>query len=118
MVKTIRWIARILGVLTVLMVVMLLLGENLPKQSQLTEIGKMMFIFEGFMLLGILIAFRWEGISSVLILLGYIAFATVNSQILEMPVFYLFPVTALLLGYCWFKSRKKSEFYETVDTDV
>lgn len=107
MIKTIRWIARILGIITVLLVVMLLLGVGFPKQSQLTEIEKMMFIFEGFMLIGVFIAFRWEGISSILILLGYLTFAILNSQILTMPVFYLFPITASLLGYCWLKSRKK-----------
>jgi hypothetical protein len=111
MITTIRWIARILGILTVLLVVMILLGKGFAKQAQLTEIEKMMFIFEGVMLIGIFIAFRWEGISSLLILLGYITFATINSQILEMPVFYLFPVTSLLLGFCWLKSRKKSELY-------
>ena len=118
MINTIRWTARILGILTVLIIVMLLLGEGFPKPLELTRIEKMMFIFEGVMLVGILIAFRWEGISSAMILFGYVAFATVNPRIFEMPVFYLFPITGLLLGYCWLKTRKKNEFPKTNDSDV
>ncbi|MGD0694078.1 MAG: hypothetical protein ABSB82_04425 [Terriglobia bacterium] len=76
-IEILRWTARILGTLLVLLFLVFLVGEGPPRPSTLTTPEKLMFVGTGIMLLGLILAWRWPGLGGAMALLGYLFFGTV-----------------------------------------
>jgi len=70
--KILRWTARVLGTLLILLFLVFLIGEGAPKPSMLTIYEKLMFAALGAMLLGLIVAWRWAVIGGLLALSGYL----------------------------------------------
>jgi len=74
--EILRWTARVLGTLVVLLFLVFLIGEGPPHPSILTAQEKLLFAATGLMLLGLIVAWRGAGLGGTLALLGYLLFAT------------------------------------------
>ena len=105
-----RWIARIIGSLIALLVVSFgvayAIGGDIP--PPLAFLGLALFV------IGVILAWIWEGIGGGLLLLLSIVFAIVQPNAFWHPndVFpptplLIFPITAILFLVCWLKSRTK-----------
>lgn len=106
-ITVVRWVARILGILLLGLVVILAIGEAKPEHLREMVLGNALFTI----LVGLVIAWKWEGLGSLLILGGFTVFAIVNGSRtltfhpLHNP-FYAFLITGLLFLFCWWKTRK------------
>lgn len=111
----IRWIPRVVGTLLFVMLIVFAVGEGVPnlmKQSLVIRIELLaMFI----MWLGLFIAWKWELIGGILILLGYTCFCGVEWQALNIRFpFGLFLLVGLLyLGSWWSTKRQKITNHRT-----
>ncbi|MFH1741677.1 MAG: hypothetical protein ABIH23_21945 [bacterium] len=106
--QILRWVARMLGTAQILLVALVFIGEVVfgPEgPPPLLRPATIMFIM---MLLGLMIAWRWEGPGGLLSLLGYIGFAIVNQSLLLNTPFVVFPITAIMYLCCWWGSRRRS----------
>lgn len=94
-----------MGALMVLLLVVFAVGEGLPHPAQLDGGGKLGFIAAGIMALGVVAAWRSDGLGGLLILIGYGIFAASNGRIV-VGLFALFPVAGLLHMIYWWQTRK------------
>ena len=106
-----RWVARIIGSLVALLVVLFgvayTIGGNPPPP----------LVFLAFLVLviGVILAWFWEGIGGGLLLLLSIVFAIVQPNAFWTPneasvgptPMLIFPIAAILFLICWLKSRTK-----------
>lgn len=107
MVTIIRWIARVLSVLLIMLFVTMSFGERVPSPWILTPPEKYAFLALFVMLAGLVSALRWELIGGILILVGYALFALVNQEIIISWAFTLFPVAGILFLLSWALSRRR-----------
>lgn len=102
-----RWIGRILGILVLGSVVILAIGEAKP--DRLREMATTIALWT--MLGGLVVAWKWEGLGSFLILGGFAAFVILVggfriSVILLVSPFSWCLIVGLLFAFCWWKDRK------------
>ena len=117
-----RWTARTVGIPLFGLLVVLTLGDGVanPLTALLREnlFGTVALM----MLLGLILAYKWEGVGSLLILGGLVLFATAHEALLLSIVFTPWLVTGLLYLVCWAgkrnpptrKSRRSRQAEETV----
>jgi len=116
-VLVLRWVARIFGTIVVLFTLSLFIGEFIRKGY--INVGHpghyVMFAFLGLAQVGILMAWRWEGIGGFLAVFGVIASILLNIFWVQGPrmvgsiigsLFWLIP--SFLFIYCWWKTRGES----------
>jgi hypothetical protein len=107
MVTIIRWTARILAVLLVMLFVTMSFGEGVPSPWILNRPEKYAFLGLFVMLAGLVSALRWELVGGILILVGYALFALINQEIIISWAFTLFPVAGILFLLSWALSRRR-----------
>jgi len=88
----IRWIARILGAFLILLIVLLIIGEDLPRPSELSNQGIGMFFCLALMLAGLILGLTREGAGGGLVLAGFLGFALLEG---EFPGGWVFPFLPL-----------------------
>jgi len=102
----IRMVARFLGSILFLMIIMFAIGEGLPNPLTLSiKEGTTFFTFV-VMLSGLVIAWKWEGIGGLTVLCGYILFLIINPHSMALGVITMFPVTGLLFLLYWTRARR------------
>jgi hypothetical protein len=111
-VTTIRWLARIIGILSVTVFLIFFVADCVKKGT--IAVGSDRIVMTVFMFLvfvGLLIAWKWEGIGGILALVCLIPFimfappTVTQGAILVMTVLYGLP--ALLFVFCWWQTRKQ-----------
>jgi len=114
-INIIRWIARILGTLLVLFVLLSAVGGiiDLPPQAtgNLTKQDIPLMIGMISMVVGIIVAWFREPIGGLLIIEGFIFFVVVElitSQNFEAWFLVIFPIVGFLHLFSWWQSRKLS----------
>lgn len=107
MVTIIRWAARVLAVLLVMLFVTMAFGEGVPSPWILTRPEKYAFLALFVMLAGLVSAMRWELVGGILILVGYALFALINQELVISWAFTLFPVAGILFLLSWALSRHR-----------
>ena len=116
-VLVLRWVARILGTILVLFILSQFIGAFIRKgYINVAHPGHYVLLaFFGLAQVGILLAWRWEGIGGFLAVFGIIAFDLLNIFWVQSPrmvssivasLFWLIP--AFFFIYCWWKTRGKS----------
>ena len=76
--KILRWTARILGTLFVLLILVFAFGEGVPHPSMLTLRDRLMFLALGVMLTGLVLAWKRAGMGGLLALAGYLLFVAIG----------------------------------------
>ena len=108
----IRWLARIIGTLSVAVFLFLFVAECVVKGRIDIESNRiLMTIFAFLAFIGLIIAWKWEGIGSAMALGALIAFnilapASVGRAALFV-VTGLYGLPALLFVFCWWQTRKQ-----------
>ena len=116
-VLVLRWVARIFGTIVVLFFTSLFIGEFLRKGY--INVGHpghyVMFVFSGLASVGILMAWRWEGIGGFLAAFGIITSDLLNIFWVQGPRMVgslvgslLWLIPSLLFIYCWWKTKGES----------
>ncbi len=112
-ITTLRWVARIFGTSFVALFLLFFLAENIGKRGiSVPDIGHLVVtIFLLLGQLGILIAWRWEGIGGMLAAIGIILSFLINVLWVHagqnqgiFVLIWLLP--AFLFLYCWWQTRK------------
>jgi hypothetical protein len=107
--KILRWTARILGTLFVLLILVFAVGEGAPNPSRLTPRDKLMFLALGVMLMGLVLAWKWAGIGGLLALAGYLLFHAIGGLRTMMSPFLIAGVAACLHLLAWWTSERGSQ---------
>ena len=102
----VRWFARIVSGLVVLMFLLFAFGEGLPTLSTLSTVEKAMFIGLAVALTGILVAWRWSLAGCLLIMAGYVGFVIADGHFTILNPFLLFPVIVMLYVLAWVFDRQ------------
>jgi len=106
-----RFLAHLFSVLLIFVVVLLTLGETFPNSSSNISRELLLSFSLLTMLVGLLAAWKWEGIGGSLIILGFIlllAFNSLFSDFLHLGFFFLlFPLTGILFLFCCLGERNR-----------
>jgi hypothetical protein len=100
-----RWTALIFGTLMVLLFLAFFFGEGPPHFSALTGADKLQFAALGVLLLGLIIAWKWEGAGGLFALAGFVVFLAIDSSHLKLSLFDIPGAIALLHIACWWRLR-------------
>ena len=104
----IRWIPRVVGTLLFVMLIVFAVGEGLPNPMKQPLVVRIELLAMFIMWLGLLIAWKWELIGGVLVLLGYTCFCAVEWQApnIQFP-FGLFLLVSLLYLVSWWSTKRE-----------
>ncbi len=95
------WTARTIGIPLFGLLLVLTLGDGLPNPLAASLRENLFATVVLTMLFGLILAWRWEGVGSLLILGGLVLFATADHGILLNIVFTPWLVMGLLYLVCW-----------------
>lgn len=116
-INAIRVAARFLGGVLFLMIAMFAFGEGIPNPLALTFRETLTFFSFVIMLGGLILAWIWEGIGGLIVLIGYGIFILVNPDSNLLGIVTIFPVTGLLfVAYWWQSARKRRSKREIMRT--
>jgi hypothetical protein len=104
-----RWIARIIGIALLGLVAAFAIGEGVPNPLRGSLPEKLCHVGLLTMIVGQILAWKWEGLGSLLILGGFALFAIVNHGVPLNIVFGPWLVTGLLylvIWLCWLTSDR------------
>ena len=102
---TIRWTARIVGTAILALVVAIAIGEGLPNPVGQSLDVNLLSVAMLTMMVGLIVAWKWEGVGGLLILSGWAFFAVVNHGVRFNVVFGPLLVTGIMYVVCWWASR-------------
>ncbi len=105
--KPLRWFARILSALIVLFHALSFVADRPP--ASLSSADKLHLTLWGIIMLGMLIAWKWEGIGGLVILLAFVIQIGMNPEAISMWPFWVAPFTGMLFLICWVYGRRKNE---------
>jgi hypothetical protein len=100
-IAVVRWTARTIGIVLLGLIAAFAIGEGVPNPLTLSIREIMLTVALLTMMFGQVVAWRWEGIGSLLILGGFALFAIVNHGVPLNVVFGPWLVTGLLYLICW-----------------
>jgi hypothetical protein len=107
-IKVIRRIARILGLLLIILTLGFAIPQLMSEQEPTAEPRPIANILMGVIMLGGLgLAWKWELIGALISLAGFIGIGLLNPDALAMPMMYLFPITAILFLICWWLGKSQ-----------
>jgi hypothetical protein len=117
LVTAIRWTARILGTLILAPIIAIALiaaistgGEHFPNPLAWPIHNHLFFGAILIMIVGLIVALKWDNIGGLLILAGFAFFAIVIGGIPLNLIFVPIPFVGLLYLICgWWKTKKKNE---------
>jgi hypothetical protein len=109
--KELRWILRGLSGLIIAFSLFMFIGEtffseNPGKPFTINEILQLSPM--GIGLIGLILAWKWEFIGGTIALVPFIVLATMEPTVLEVPLMYVWPLTAMLFILLWALSRNKT----------
>lgn len=106
--KELRWILRGLsGIIIAFSIFMFVgesnFGETPGKSFTINEIMQLSPM--GIGLIGLILAWKWELIGGTIALVPFIVLAIIEPTILQAPVMFVWPLTAILFIVLWALSR-------------
>ncbi len=105
-VVTSRWTARAISVPLFGLLVLLTLGDGVPNPLTASPRERLFVAVALTMLVGLILAWRWEGVGGLLILGGLVLFAAADEAFLLNIVVTPWLVTGLLYLVCWAGKRR------------
>ena len=105
-VTVLRWMARTMGTALLVLIVAVAIGEGVPNplRGSLTEM--LCHVAMLTMIVGQIVAWRWEGIGGGLIVGSFVLFAIVNHGVPFNVVFVPWLVTGMLYQVCWWRTSR------------
>jgi hypothetical protein len=103
-VTVLRWTARTVGTAILVLLAAIAIGEGVPDPLHGSLPENLLTVGFLTMIVGQIVAWKWEGIGSLLILVGFALFAIVNHGVPLNIVFGPCLVTGLLYLVCWWRS--------------
>jgi hypothetical protein len=103
--QTGRWLALILGSLTVLFFLAFFFGEGPPRLAGLTTIERLQFVAMGSLFLGLAICWKWEGLGGLLALVGFLALVGISRSHLTLWALDAPAAIAAVHVVCWLRLR-------------
>ena len=116
-VVTSRWSARTLSIPLFVLLVLLTLGDGVPNVLVASSRERLFAFLTLVMLFGVVLAWKWEGMGSLLILGGLVLFVAADEAYLLRIVFVSWVVTGLLYVVCWVGRRQQRECPMSGQTD-
>jgi len=107
-VAILRWTARVIGALIVLLIAALAVGEGVPNPLHQPTVVNFSFVALLVMLAGQVTAWWREGTAGALVLGGMAAFAVANHGVKINAVFVPMLLTGVLYLFCGWSARRKS----------
>lgn len=109
-IRTLRKTARITTIVLILLtltfaIVYIFFPEDHNPNAEPNPNETALMILGVLMIVGLGLAWKWELIGGLISLVGYIGVVILNPDVISMPLFYLFPLTAILFLVCWFLSK-------------
>ena len=106
--RSLRATARFLGSVLFLMIIMFALGEGIPNPFALSFAEAITFFSFVIMLGGMIVAWWYEGIGGLIVLVGYLIFVIANPGSVMIDVVSIFPLTGLLFLIYWWVLEKQN----------
>jgi hypothetical protein len=108
----IRWLARIIGTLSVAVVLFLMVAESVEKGRIAIDRDRIPMTAFGFLaFIGLIMAWKWERLGGAMALGGLIAFNILAPASAakggNFVVTGLYGLPALLFIFCWWQTRKQ-----------
>ncbi len=107
MITVIRWFARVISVLVVIFHLLSFFGDR--SMTNLTTQDYINLSLWGAIMLGMVLAWKWEGAGGGLIVVAAIIQFILNPRALSMWPFWVAPGIGVLFIICWIESRAKKE---------
>ena len=101
LVATSRWSARAVSIPLFVLLTLLTLGDGVPNPLVASPRERLFVTIALVMLFGVILAWKWEGVGSLLILGGLVLFVAADEAYLVKIVFVPWVVTGLLYLGCW-----------------
>lgn len=105
-VTVVRWTARAIGIALLGLIAAFAIGEGVPNPLRGSLPANMLTVALLTMLVGQIVAWKWECTGSLLILGGFALFAIVNHGVPLNVIFGPWLVTGLLYLVCWWRTPK------------
>ena len=99
-----RWLARVVGTLLLLVIAQIAVGEGVPNPFHGSLAENLLTLAFVAMIVGQIVAWKWEGIGGGLIVGSYVLFVVVNHGIPFNIVFGPWLLTGLLYLFCWWRT--------------
>jgi hypothetical protein len=101
----IRWIARFIGVFLFLFFVWFSIEVGAPDVKLMSNQEIKLFIANIFMLIGLIIVWKFEFFGSITLIGAYIFFSIANYSFWIGPIFPIFFFLGILHLFCWFSTH-------------
>jgi len=105
-----RWTARSVGIPLFVLLVLLTLGDGIPNPFTASPRERLFLAIDAITLSGLVLAWKWEGVGSLLILGALALFAASGEPFLLNIVLAPWLVTGLAYLMCWILLRRMSPF--------
>ena len=117
-----RWMARILGSLLVILVLTIVIGEGffysgdgLPNPfAQPLPVAIELFGMAT-MWVGCIIGWKWQGVGAILTIVGIMTFHVIEKRLLLMGAFPLFDLAAILFLFSWLLNKQQKKMDLALD---
>ena len=109
--KELRWILRGLSGLIIVFSLFMFIGENYFGENPgkpLSESAIRGLSVAGIGLLGLGLAWIWELPGGIISLIPFVVLAIMDPVILQSPLMFVWPITAMLFIVYWFLNKKTS----------
>jgi hypothetical protein len=105
----VRWTARVLGTLILLLIAMFAIGQGVHPARMFQPLGvAILTVALLTMIVGQLVAWKWEGVGGGLIVGSFALFSIVNHGVPLNIVFGPWLLTGLLYLGCWWMDRPRN----------
>ncbi len=114
LITTLRWIARIAGLIVLLMVLAIAIGEGFPNPLTLKFGEQAMMLVMLVMLAGIVLSWKWVGLGGAMLLMGYTTFLINESMHRHHLALFSFVDLFFLLGLIdlvvWWSAKHSRQY--------
>src|ERR1017187_343274 len=100
-----RWTARIAGTLLFLLVLAFFFGEGPPDLSRLTSTERLQFLGMAALFLGLVIAWKWEGLGGLITVGGFTFLVAISASHLRMWAFCVPAIVGAVHIVSWGRLR-------------
>jgi len=108
--KELRWVLRGFSGFIIAFLLLMFIGETFFGEvgEPLTNNAILQLSITGIALTGLGLAWKWELIGGIISLVSFVVLAIINPVVLEVPLMFAWPLTAILFIVLWAISRNNA----------